>query len=269
MESNPLALVTGATSGIGLELARIHAMRGGDLVLVARSEDTLLSLQREWERRYKVKVYPIALDLSLPGSAEILTDKLTSLKLSPQYLVNNAGLGGPGEFLHQTPSQIDQQMMVNMVALTHITRAFLPAMVASKRGSILQVASLASFMPGPLHAVYYASKAYVLSFSEALRFELQGSGVTVTTLCPGPTESNFLAVAGGPSANVYRAQSARQVAEYGYQSMMAGRSIAIPEPSLAWKIKCIPKQMLSRITHKRNRKILASVGLDGAITKFK
>lgn len=267
MNSNPLALVTGATSGIGLELARMHAMQGGDLVLVARSEDTLLSLRREWEHMYKVRVYPLALDLSLPGAADILAYKLEGMSLSPRYIVNNAGLGGLGEFAHQTPTQINQQMMVNMVALTHITRSFLPAMVAARRGAILQVASLASFMPGPLQAVYYASKAYVLSLSEALRHELEGSGVTVTTLCPGPTESNFLAVAGGPSGNVYKAQSAKQVAEYGYQAMLEGRSIAIPDPRLAWQLKVIPKQLLSRITHKRNRKILARVNLDRAVTK--
>ncbi len=124
MDSKKLALVTGATSGIGLELARMHAMHGGDLVLVARSEDTLLSFQREWEHMYKVRVYPIALDLSLPGTADILAYKLTGMNLSPRYVVNNAGLGGLGEFAHQTPTQINQQMMVNMVALTHITRSF-------------------------------------------------------------------------------------------------------------------------------------------------
>jgi short-subunit dehydrogenase len=267
MESKRLALVTGASSGIGLELARLHAIKGGDLVLVARSEDSLLSLKREWEHMYKVRVYPIAIDLSLPGAATILAERLTELDLHPQYVINNAGLGGLGEFAEQTHKQINQQMMVNMVALTEITRELLPAMVDARRGAILQVASLASFMPGPLQAVYYASKAYVLSLSEALRHELEGSGVTVTTLCPGPTESNFLAVAGGPRGNVYKAQSAKQVAEYGYQAMLDGRSIAIPDSRLAWQLKVIPKQLLSRITHKRNRKILAMVNLDGAVTK--
>jgi len=267
MSSYPLALVTGATSGIGLELARIHAMHGGELVLVARSEDTLLSLQREWEQAYKVRVYSIALDLSLPGAAAILSEGLAALALRPLLIINNAGLGGLGEFADQTKKQVNQQMMVNMIALTEVTRELLPAMVAAKRGAILQVASLASFMPGPLQAVYYASKAYVLSFSEALRLELLDSGVTVTTLCPGPTESNFLAVAGGPRGNVFKAQSAKHVAEYGYQAMLEGRSIAIPDPRLAWQVKFIPKQLLSRITHKRNRKILARANSNEPVTK--
>jgi short-subunit dehydrogenase len=267
MTNNRLALVTGASGGIGLELARVHAILGGDLILVARSEESLQSLQREWEHMYKVKVYPIPLDLSMPGAGESLSIQLGKLGLSPEYVINNAGLGGLGEFKDQNLRQINQQMMVNMVALTEITRVCLPAMLKAKRGAILQVASVAAFMPGPLQAVYYASKAYVLRFSEALRLELEESGVTVTTLCPGPTESNFLATAGGPSGNVYKAQSAREAAEFGYRAMLDGRSVAIPDGRLAFQVKALPQSLLSRISLKRNAKILARSEVESLVTK--
>ncbi len=267
MTNNRLALVTGASGGIGLELARVHAIHGGDLILVARSDELLHSLKLEWEHMYKVKVYPIPLDLSLSGAGEALANQFANLGLSPEYVINNAGLGGLGEFKDQNLRQINQQMMVNMVALTEITRVCLPAMVRAKRGAILQVASVAAFMPGPLQAVYYASKAYVLRFSEALSLELQESGVTVTTLCPGPTESKFLATAGGPRGNVFKAQSAREVAEFGYKAMLEGRSVAIPDGRLAFQVKLLPQGLLSKITFKRNAKILAHNEPEEMITK--
>ena len=225
------ALITGASSGIGLELARIFAAQRHDVVLVARSARNLAELAAALERDHPVRAYVIAADLSTSAGVERVVERAGELRLTIELLVNNAGYGVYGPFV-QTPLEAELQMIhVNIVALTHLTKRFLPAMLARRSGRILNVASTAAFLPGPLMAVYYATKAYVLSFTEALANEVAGSGVTVTALCPGPTASNFQGVAGLEESKLVfgkKLPTAREVAEAGYGGMMAGKNVVIP-----------------------------------------
>ncbi|GAA5440743.1 hypothetical protein Dcae01_02263 [Deinococcus caeni] len=188
------ALITGASSGIGESLARQLAAHGAHLILVARTEDRLHALAAELGARYRVQVHVLPADLNRPGAAAELHAAVQARGLNVDILVNNAGLGGYGEFSAQPPAEIDRMIAVNIGALTGLTRAFLPDMLARGRGRVLNVASTAAFQPGPLMAVYYATKAYVLSFSEAVAEEVAGSGVFVTALCPGPVQTGFQAV---------------------------------------------------------------------------
>lgn len=188
------ALITGASSGIGESLARQLAAHGAHLILVARTEDRLHALAAELGARYRVQVHVLPADLNRPGAAAELHAAVQARGLNVDILVNNAGLGGYGEFSAQPSDEIDRMIAVNIGALTGLTRAFLPDMLARGRGRVLNVASTAAFQPGPLMAVYYATKAYVLSFSEAIAEEVAGSGVSVTALCPGPVRTDFQAV---------------------------------------------------------------------------
>ncbi len=185
MNTKPLALVTGASGGIGEEIAKQLANKYR-LVLVARSQDKLEALAKEIGG-----AEVIALDLAMPNATQQLMMQLEQRKLSIEVLVNNAGFADYGEFHLADPAKLEQMVLLNIHTLTMLTRALLPSMVAAKRGKVLNVASTAAFMPGPLMAVYYASKAYVLSFGEALDEELRGTGVSVTTLCPGPVKTGF------------------------------------------------------------------------------
>jgi uncharacterized protein len=223
------ALITGASSGIGLELARIFARHGTNVILVARREDKLNTLAAELQAS-GVRADVIAADLTAPGAAGSLHARVQSLGIDVDILVNNAGFGLYGPFL-ESPLDTDVAMIqLNVAALTELTWRFLPAMVARRNGRIMNVASTASFFPGPLMAVYYATKAYVLSFSEAIANELQGSGVTVTALCPGVTESGFAAAAKQEDSKLIAGRtmmSSREVAEQGYAALMAGTPVAI------------------------------------------
>ncbi len=185
MNHKPLALVTGASGGIGEEIAKqlSHKYR---LVLVARNQDKLEALSKELGG-----AEVIALDLAAPDATQQLMAQLEARGLEIEVLVNNAGFGEYGEFHLSSPQKLEQMIFLNINTLTMLTRALLPKMIAAKQGKILNVASTAAFMPGPLMAVYYASKAYVLSFGEALDEELRGTGVSVTTLCPGPVKTGF------------------------------------------------------------------------------
>jgi len=218
------ALITGASSGIGLELARIFARNQCDLILVARESDRL----RQAAATLKARV--IARDLADPQSAQAIYDELASTRID--YLVNNAGFGLGGPF-YSTDRQTELDMIqVNVTSLVDLTKLFLPAMVARKSGRILNVSSTAAFQPGPLMAIYYASKAFVLSFSEAIAEELNGSGVTVTALCPGPTASDFQRRAGLDHIKLFKnkslTMSSEEVADIGYRGMMQGKVLVIP-----------------------------------------
>ena len=193
--TRPLALVTGASSGIGADLARELARDGHDLVLSARSIEPMQALAAELEADGAGAVV-IAADLSRPGGATELAGAIAARGLDIDVLVNNAGLGGIGRFDQMEPQRISDMLQVNIVALTELTRLLLPGMVARRRGKVLLVASTASFQPGPRMAAYFATKAYVLSLGEALAYELRATGVTVTTLCPGATATNFFKAAG-------------------------------------------------------------------------
>jgi uncharacterized protein len=225
------ALITGASGGIGEELARLLAAGGANLVLVARGADRLTALATELSRTHNVQAGVIAQDLSAPDAIDAIAHELASRQLTIDILVNNAGFGVYG-FFAATPAEDEARMMqVNVVALTMLTKRLLPGMIERRRGRVLNVASTAAFQPGPMMAVYYASKAYVLSFSEALSNETSGTGVTVTCLCPGPTETGFQDRARMQESRLFSAlsvASAADVARAGYDGMMAGRAIVIP-----------------------------------------
>ena len=225
------ALITGASGGIGEELARLLAAGGANLVLVARGADRLTALATELSRTHNVQAGVIAQDLSAPDAADAIAHELASRQLTIDILVNNAGFGVYG-FFAATPAEEEARMMqVNIVALTTLTKRLLPGMIERRQGRVLNVASTAAFQPGPMMAVYYASKAYVLSLSEALSNETAGTGVTVTCLCPGPTETGFQDRANLRESRLFSvlgAGSAADVAQAGYDGMMAGEAIVIP-----------------------------------------
>jgi|GEM_PF-4616938 len=184
---NKTALITGASSGIGAELARKHAKKGGNLILVARRKELLETLKQELEQQYSVSVLAICKDLNQPDATHELYEQTKDLNV--EILINNAGFGLLGAFDQAEIDKIESMIHVNVMALTTLTRLFLPDMLRRNSGKILNIASTASFMPGPLQAVYFATKAYVRSLSWALSEEVRNSSVTVTTLCPGPTLS--------------------------------------------------------------------------------
>jgi len=246
------ALVTGASGGIGEELARLFAADGHDLVLVARSRDKLARLSEELEGKHNVRARVLAADLARDESPREIFEELSAGGVSVDALVNNAGVGSYGLFAEtDLKSELDL-LQINVVALTHLTKLFLPGMIARRRGYLMNVASTAAFQPGPLMAVYYASKAYVLSFSEALANECEGTGVVVSALCPGPTETGFVAAAGmGESKLFDRAvMDARTVAVEGYRGMLAGKTIVIPgfrNNLLARSIGFFPRGLVTRV----------------------
>ena len=225
------ALVTGASSGIGAELARVLAQNGHDVVLVARTQATLEALAAELSSRYGVRADVFAVDLGDPGGPGRVDGLLRERALDVHWLVNNAGIGLHGPFSENDPQAQLRLLQLNVVALTQLTRSLLPAMLARRSGRILNVASTAAFVPGPFMAVYYASKAYVLSFSVALENELAGTGVTVTTLCPGPTHTHFGEAAGITRTRLFRTGGVMDpvdVARAGYAGAQAGKSIVVP-----------------------------------------
>lgn len=223
------AVVTGATTGIGYELARLLAADGHDLTIVARSTQVLERVAGELAERHGVAVSPISMDLSLPGAASELFASLSGRPI--EVLVNNAGFGTYGPFAETDLDATLGMIRLNVEALTHLTRLVLPGMMEEGRGRILNVASTAAFQPGPLMAVYYATKAYVLHFTEALAEELRNAPVTVTVLCPGPTSTAFQKRADMEDSGLMRylgVMDAATVAEAGYRGMWRGRRIVIP-----------------------------------------
>jgi len=229
MEKN-FALVTGASGGMGLEFARLLAKDNYNLLLIARSENKLKSIASELEIQYAIKVLIQAKDLSHPSAADEIFEFTRQNNLIVDVLINNAGFGNFG-FFTETAIQKEIEMIdLNIKALTMMTKLFVKEMVARGKGKILNIASTAAFQPGPLMAVYYASKAYVLSFSEALSNELQGTGVTVTTLCPGPTQTGFEKAASLQESGLFKTMKpaiATDVALFGYKALMKGKTMVI------------------------------------------
>ena len=245
----PTALITGASSGIGLELARIFARESYRVVLVARNEKRLEEIAQELR---PADDQVIGIDLSLPGAAEEIHSKLPKIDV----LVNNAGFGVFGKFVEKGLAEELNMMQLNMTALVILTRLYLPSMIAAGRGKIMNVASTAAFQPGPLMAIYFATKAFVLSFSEAIANELEGTGVTVTALCPGPTTSDFQARAQMQNSGLVKGRKmmdARKVAEAGYRALMAGKRIEIPglaNKLLTQSLRFSPRSMVTKMVRR-------------------
>ena len=262
------ALVTGASAEMGEELARLFAADGHDVVLVARSREKLEALARELETRHGVRATVIAADLADAAAPEQLFRQVETAGITVGFLANNAGFGLYGAFAEVpgadavTPAAREMEMIqLNVSALTHLTKLFLPGMVARGRGRVLNVASTAAFQPGPLMAVYYATKAYVLSFSEAVGVELRGTGVTVTTLCPGPTKTEFAEVARMEGSRLFTmggVMGAAEVARAGYEGMMAGRGTVIPGARnriVACATRLVPRRFAARLAQKAQERV--------------
>ena len=254
------ALITGASNGIGLELAKVHASKGGDLVLVARNKSKLDELKTELEKQYKISVYIIGKDLSAFNSAQEVYDETTKENIQIDFLINNAGFGVFGMFAETDWNKELQMINLNITTLTQFTKLYLKDMVKRKSGKIMNVASTAAFQSGPTMAVYYATKAYILSFSEAVGDEVSDKGVTVTSLCPGATESGFQAVAAMEESNVVKGKklpTSREVAEYGYAAMMKGKTVAIQglmNYLMANSVRFLPRALVVKITRKIQEK---------------
>ena len=248
------ALITGASNGIGLELARIHAKRGGDLVLVARSQDKLNQLADELRAQYHdIHITVIAQDLTMPQAAQSIFAQTEQLGIQVDILINNAGFGGHGRFFERELAKEQQMIQLNITTLTELTHLYLQGMVARRSGKILNVSSTASFMPGPLQAVYYATKAYVTSFSQAVAEEVREFGITVTALCPGAVATGFVDAGGLQDVGAWKnAKSAQSVAEYGYQAMEKGELVAFNEGklkfALEWVIPLLPRKTVLKMS---------------------
>ncbi len=254
------ALITGASNGIGLELARIHASKKGNLVLVARSTARLNELKSEWETKYGIRVHVIAKDLSAPSAAQEVYNETTAAGITIDYLINNAGFGDFGLFTETDWNKELSMINLNITTLTHLCKLYVQDMVKRGSGKIMNVASTAAFQSGPTMAVYYATKAFVLSFSEALDNEVRDKGVTVTTLCPGATESGFQAAAAMEESALVKGKklpTSKEVAEYGYAAMMKGTTVAIHgflNRILATSVRFMPRAVVVKVTRKMQDK---------------
>lgn len=230
-EKKQTALITGASSGIGYELAYIFASHNYNLVLVDRVGEKLTEIVDSFYQKFGIFVKPIIKDLSIPTSSEEIFLEVQKALIEIDVLVNNAGFGMYGLFSETNLSAELEMLQVNMVSLTHLTKLFLKEMLKQGKGKILNVASTAAFQPGPLMAVYFATKAYVLSFSEAIANELEGTGVTVTVLCPGPTKSAFHKRTGMADSKLVKGKKmmdAGTVAKIGFEGLMANKTVVIP-----------------------------------------
>lgn len=252
------ALVTGASAGIGRELALLLARDGHHLVLVARDERRLQDLAAELGARWATVSTVIPCDLAVAGGASTLMERVTAAGLEVDVLVNNAGIGAAGGFGEVPLARQLALLQLNVVSLTELAHRCLPGMLARRRGRILNVASTAAFQPGPFLATYYASKAYVLSLSEALAEETRGSGVTVTALCPGPTRTEFFARARIRESTLARGavMDAATVAAAGYAGMRRGDRVVVPgaaNRALGALVRIAPRGVVTRVVARLNR----------------
>ncbi len=246
------ALITGASGGLGEEFAKLFAADGYDLVLVARSEDKLKTLALELEKQHSITATVLPTDLSVSGAAAKIFEELTHKNIVITALVNNAGFGAYGLFHETDYTQERELLQVNVVALTDLTKLLLPQMVKGGFGEILNVASTAAFPPGPLMAVYYASKAYVMSLSLALSVELEKTGVTVTCLCPGPTRTGFASHAGMAKSKLFQHQlmNGATVAKIGYRALKRGKPLVVSgfiNAIEAFMTRLVPRTFAARV----------------------
>jgi uncharacterized protein len=252
MNIRKTALVTGASGGIGKSIAEQFAQAGYDAVIVARNLAELEKIADAWQARYNVTVTPIRADLAQAGAAQALADDVIARKIEVAYLVNNAGYGLFGNFKDSALEGELDMMTINMTTLTILSKRFLPS-VLKHQGKIMNVASTAAFQPGPYMAVYYATKSYVLSFSEALASELDGTGVTVTALCPGPTASGFQERAAMHDSGLVKGKrlpTAEEVGALGYHAMMAGKRVYVPGAMnwlMAQSVRFTPRSLVTAL----------------------
>jgi uncharacterized protein len=255
-ETLTYTLITGASSGIGRELARQSARDGRNLILVARNAGALETLADEL--RKDVTVHTVAEDLSRPGSAQRVFDRSRSLGAAVDCLINDAGFGDYGAFAESDLERQERMIAVNVTALTALTRLFLPPMLKRGRGQVMNLASVTGFLPGPLMSVYFATKHYVLAFSEALIEELRGTGVTVTALCPPPVKTSFsdASQAAPTSITATATVTPAEVARFGYEAMKRGRAIAVYSPLYkfltGFLVRITPRFALRRLMHRLN-----------------
>ena len=251
------ALITGASKGIGKEFALIHASKGDNLVLVARSGDQLILLKNELEARYdNIQIELLIKDLTKPESAKEVFDELIEMNIQIDYLINNAGIGEFGLFVDSTWDRLEEMIDLNMKTLTHLCHLFLPEMMERKAGKIMNISSTAAFQPGPMMAVYFATKSYVLHLSEALNNEAKKSGVTVTAFCPGPTDTHFIKDSKMEKSNFMKKikpASSHVVAMAGYKAMMKSEAVSIYgliNKIVAFSIRLTPRKWVVSLSRK-------------------
>ena len=250
---NKTALITGASGGLGKEFARIHASKGDNLVLIARSKDKLEALKFELEKQYSISVVILVKDLSDQYAPKAVYEAVKNQNIRVDYLINNAGFGDFGLFAETNWEKQLEMINLNITCLTYLTRLFLPDMIQNKYGKILNIASTAAFQPGPTMSVYFATKAFVLSFSEAIANELKGTGVTVTALCPGATDTGFKAASSLDNSNLFKGTqiaTSKEVAEFGYTKMMEGKTVAIHgvvNNLLAQSVRFAPRNIVTSL----------------------
>lgn len=260
-----IALITGASSGIGLELAKIHASKKRSLVLVARSQLKLEELKTDLESHYGISVYNIVKDLSQPNAAQEIYDEIKQQNIQIDYLINNAGFGDYGFFVDASWSKTEEMIRVNILVLTQLTSLFLQDMKERKSGKIMNVASVAAFEPGPLMSVYYASKAFVLSFSEALNNEVRHYNISVTALCPGATESGFHERSAFNQSKIVKGKklpTAKEVAIFGYKAMLQRKVVAVhgfKNKLLIFAIRLIPRCWVVKIVREMQNKATETI----------
>ncbi len=248
-----LALITGASAGIGREFARIHASLGGDVILTARRGDALAVLKSELEAAHRITAHVIALDLAAQDGAQALIDAVVALGLDPDILINNAGFGGAGQHIDRPLPGEMAMIDLNIGALVTLTHHFGQQMVAKGRGKILNVGSTAGFLAGPNQAVYFATKNFVNSYSQALDIELGAKGVSVTVLAPGYVETEFAQTAALQNSRMVKAggATARSTAQMGYDAMMQGKAVKVSDPKLGfminWVFPFLPRRMLAKM----------------------
>ncbi|MDZ8104046.1 MAG: SDR family oxidoreductase [Nostoc sp. DedQUE12a] len=247
------ALITGAASGIGYQFTQIFARNNYNLVLVDKNEQKLSEIADALPQKFNIFVKTFAKDLSIPTSPEEIFTELQQASIKIDVLINNAGFGTYGTFSETDLTTELKMLQVNMVSLTHLTKLFLKDMIEQDYGKILNVASAAAFQPGPLMAVYFATKAYVLSFSEAIANELEGTGVSVTVLCPGPTASEFqqtAAMEDSKIASVNRMMKTETVASIGYRGLMTNKTVVIPgmrNKILTQSVRFTPRNLVTKV----------------------
>jgi len=252
------ALITGGSVGIGAALAEVFASHGHDLILVARKRDKLEARAKDIQQEFGVDVVCLPEDLTDPQGPRRLHQAVVDRGLDVHMLVNNAGVGLYGKFATTDLDAELKMIQLNSTSVVDLTKRFLPAMIERRSGRILNVASTAAFVPGPWMSIYYASKAFVLSFSLAIDFELKPHGITVTTLCPGPTESEFKVRAGSQRSRLFEAfvMDAPRVARVGYDGMMKGKPVAIPgirNKLIPVAARLAPRALIAKLSHRAAR----------------